>query len=135
MSSFDEFGCRSSLAGVRSRSLGGEGPDSVASKQRVGIREEHGVEEDKLRTLSLSERSDEGLTSTLSTEHVALQKVGNPCWELYCLEHGIQLDGRMPNDTTVGGGDSETGGASERDEMVDDAESDHHGKGHGSDEL
>jgi tubulin alpha len=32
-------------------------------------------------------------------------QVGNACWELYCLEHGIQPDGRMPSDTTVGGGD------------------------------
>ncbi|KAF8674343.1 hypothetical protein HU200_048172 [Digitaria exilis] len=28
-------------------------------------------------------------------------QVGNACWELYCLEHGIQ----MPSDKTVGGGD------------------------------
>jgi hypothetical protein len=27
------------------------------------------------------------------------------CWELYCLEHGIQPDGQMPSDMTVGGGD------------------------------
>ena len=27
------------------------------------------------------------------------------CWELYCLEHGIQPDGQMPSDKTVGGGD------------------------------
>ncbi|KAH1073151.1 hypothetical protein J1N35_025479 [Gossypium stocksii] len=32
-------------------------------------------------------------------------QVGNACWELYCLEHGIQPDGQMPSDTTVGGGD------------------------------
>lgn len=42
---------------------------------------------------------------------------GNACWELYCLEHGIQPDGQMPSDKTIGGGDdafntffSETGG-------------------------
>jgi hypothetical protein len=23
-------------------------------------------------------------------------QVGNACWELYCLEHGIQADGRIP---------------------------------------
>jgi tubulin alpha len=23
---------------------------------------------------------------------------GNACWELYCLEHGIQPDGTMPSD-------------------------------------
>merc|ERR1712012_298673 len=32
-------------------------------------------------------------------------QMGNACWELYCLEHGIQPDGRMPSDKTVGGGD------------------------------
>jgi tubulin alpha len=32
-------------------------------------------------------------------------QVGNACWELYCLEHGIQPDGQMPADKTVDGGD------------------------------
>ncbi|XP_060192759.1 tubulin alpha chain-like [Lycium barbarum] len=32
-------------------------------------------------------------------------QVGNACWELYCLEHGIKPDGQMPGDVTVGGGD------------------------------
>ncbi len=43
--------------------------------------------------------------------------MGNACWELYCLEHGIQPDGLMPADESVGEGDdsfnaffSETGG-------------------------
>ncbi|KAL9139222.1 alpha tubulin [Amphidinium carterae] len=45
-------------------------------------------------------------------------QIGNACWELFCLEHGIQPDGQMPSDKTVGGGDdafntffSETGRA------------------------
>jgi len=29
-------------------------------------------------------------------------QLGNSCWELYCLEHGIQPDGMMPSDTTPG---------------------------------
>ncbi|KAK8962527.1 Tubulin alpha-3 chain [Platanthera guangdongensis] len=29
-------------------------------------------------------------------------QVGNSHWELYCLEHGIQPDGMIPSDTTVG---------------------------------
>eukprot|EP01108_Squamamoeba_japonica_P000554 TRINITY_DN1187_c0_g2_i2.p1 TRINITY_DN1187_c0_g2~~TRINITY_DN1187_c0_g2_i2.p1 ORF type:complete len:397 (+),score=170.24 TRINITY_DN1187_c0_g2_i2:144-1334(+) len=29
-------------------------------------------------------------------------QVGNACWELYCLEHGISPDGKMPSDTSVG---------------------------------
>ena len=28
--------------------------------------------------------------------------MGNACWELYCLEHGIQPDGQMPSDKAVG---------------------------------
>ena len=29
-------------------------------------------------------------------------QMGNACWELYCLEHGIQPDGQMPSDKTAG---------------------------------
>ncbi|XP_026467892.1 tubulin alpha-1 chain-like [Ctenocephalides felis] len=32
-------------------------------------------------------------------------QIGNACWELYCLEHGIQPDGQMPSDKQIGGGD------------------------------
>lgn len=32
-------------------------------------------------------------------------QIGNACWELYCLEHGIQPDGNMPSDRTAGGTD------------------------------
>lgn len=28
--------------------------------------------------------------------------MGNACWELYCMEHGIQPDGMMPSDATPG---------------------------------
>jgi hypothetical protein len=28
--------------------------------------------------------------------------MGNACWELYCLEHGIQPDGHMPSDKAQG---------------------------------
>ncbi|OQR95926.1 alpha-tubulin [Thraustotheca clavata] len=31
-------------------------------------------------------------------------QVGNACWELYCLEHGIQPNEEMPSDKTIGGG-------------------------------
>merc|ERR1712223_1870485 len=30
-------------------------------------------------------------------------QIGNACWELYCLEHGIQPDGHMPSDKIMGG--------------------------------
>jgi len=33
-------------------------------------------------------------------------QMGNACWELYCLEHGIQPDGLMPTDTSHGVCDS-----------------------------
>ena len=29
-------------------------------------------------------------------------QMGNACWELYCLEHGIQPDGQMPTDDSIG---------------------------------
>ncbi|KAK6043859.1 hypothetical protein COOONC_18636 [Cooperia oncophora] len=29
-------------------------------------------------------------------------QMGNACWELYCLEHGIQPDGIMPEDDSLG---------------------------------
>uniref|UniRef100_A0AC34Q1Y3 Tubulin alpha chain n=1 Tax=Panagrolaimus sp. JU765 TaxID=591449 RepID=A0AC34Q1Y3_9BILA len=29
-------------------------------------------------------------------------QIGNACWELYCLEHGILPDGTMPQDDSVG---------------------------------
>jgi hypothetical protein len=32
-------------------------------------------------------------------------QMGNACWELYCLEHGIQPDGKIPSDKTSGATD------------------------------
>ncbi|KAH3779277.1 hypothetical protein DPMN_157078 [Dreissena polymorpha] len=32
-------------------------------------------------------------------------QIGNACWKLYCLEHGIQPDGQMPSDKNIGGAD------------------------------
>ena len=29
-------------------------------------------------------------------------QMGNACWELYCLEHGIMPNGLIPNDDSVG---------------------------------
>ncbi|KAI6213883.1 Tubulin alpha chain [Aphelenchoides besseyi] len=46
--------------------------------------------------------------STRSREVISIHvgqagvQIGNACWELYCLEHGIQPDGRMPSDSTTG---------------------------------
>nr|ACZ13344.1 tubulin alpha chain [Bursaphelenchus xylophilus] len=33
-------------------------------------------------------------------------QIGNACWELYCLEHGIQPDGQLPSGTQAGTDDS-----------------------------
>ena len=30
-------------------------------------------------------------------------QMGNACWELFCLEHGIQPDGSIPSNVTVNG--------------------------------
>merc|ERR1711887_342147 len=32
-------------------------------------------------------------------------QMGNACWELYCLEHGIAPDGSIPSDKSLGIGD------------------------------
>jgi tubulin alpha len=32
-------------------------------------------------------------------------QIANACWELYCLEHGIQPDGQMTSDKILHGGD------------------------------
>uniref|UniRef100_A0A3P9P331 Tubulin alpha chain n=1 Tax=Poecilia reticulata TaxID=8081 RepID=A0A3P9P331_POERE len=32
-------------------------------------------------------------------------QIGNACWELYCLEHGIHPDGQMSGNEMIGGGD------------------------------
>ena len=32
-------------------------------------------------------------------------QMGNACWELYCLEHGIHPDGTMPQDDSPGAED------------------------------
>ena len=43
-------------------------------------------------------------------------QMGNACWELYCMEHGIEASGNMPKDTNNENDDSfntffsETGG-------------------------
>lgn len=33
-------------------------------------------------------------------------QMGNACWELFCLEHGIQPDGSKPSNVTVGRNDT-----------------------------
>jgi tubulin alpha len=56
-------------------------------------------------------RCIENISSMLQRECISIHvgqagvQIGNACWELYCLEHGIQPDGQMPSDKTLGGGD------------------------------
>uniref|UniRef100_A0A8C0WEQ0 Tubulin alpha chain n=1 Tax=Castor canadensis TaxID=51338 RepID=A0A8C0WEQ0_CASCN len=45
-----------------------------------------------------------GLCISVHVGQASVQ-IGNACWEHYCLEHGIQPDGQMPSDKTIGGGD------------------------------
>ena len=33
-------------------------------------------------------------------------QIGNACWELYCLEHGIQPNGVIPSDKLYGSTDN-----------------------------
>ena len=48
-----------------------------------------------------------GLLLSLQRECISVHvgqagvQMGNSCWELYCLEHGIQPDGQMPSDKTL----------------------------------
>ena len=35
-------------------------------------------------------------------------QIGNACWELFCLEHGIQPDGQKPADDEDGGADDDS---------------------------
>ncbi|EYC35728.1 hypothetical protein Y032_0992g3330, partial [Ancylostoma ceylanicum] len=61
------------------------------------------VARDYLRVAAVSQRglpnSGQSMREVISI-HVgqAGVQIGNACWELYCLEHGIQPDGRMPSD-------------------------------------
>ncbi|KAF8374214.1 hypothetical protein PRIPAC_80643 [Pristionchus pacificus] len=53
--------------------------------------------------LALNEMAPNGKMREIISIHVgqAGVQIGNACWELYCLEHGINPDGTMPADQTV----------------------------------
>ena len=46
-------------------------------------------------------RSPAPVTNTIPSPP-ASGLMGNACWELYCLEHGLQPDGQMPSDKQAG---------------------------------
>ncbi|CAH0482148.1 unnamed protein product [Peronospora belbahrii] len=50
-------------------------------------------------------REERALFGMIRRKGVGIQ-VGNSCWELYCLEHGIQPDGQIPSDSSAMGDDS-----------------------------
>lgn len=62
-------------------------------------------------SIALKTRRSQRLCSGSQRECISIHvgqagvQIGNACWELYCLEHGIQPDGQMPSDKTIGGGD------------------------------
>ena len=47
---------------------------------------------------------DDDVTRECLSVHVGQAgcQIGNSCWELYCLEHGLMPDGRMASDNTTG---------------------------------
>ena len=45
-------------------------------------------------------------------------QIGNACWELYCFEHGIERDGQLASDKTIGDGDCALGTSLSVDSMV-----------------
>merc|ERR1711924_389515 len=62
------------------------------------------------RTSSVGPHAQTSFSSTMReciSTHIGQGgcQIGNACWELYCLEHGIQPDGQMPSDKAIGGGD------------------------------
>lgn len=56
----------------------------------------------------VSDACDDLLQRECISIHVgqAGAQIGNACWELYCLEHGIQPDGQRPSDKSASGDDS-----------------------------
>ena len=51
-------------------------------------------------------------------------QIGSACWELFCFEHGIQQDGQLASDKTIGDGDCAFGTSPSVDAMVCDLASD-----------
>ncbi|VDK52153.1 unnamed protein product [Anisakis simplex] len=96
------FGERKEREGLR---VGGE---EVSEKQTALNKWNPKADLAELSVVSnWSHEGDEGNMREVISIHIgqAGVQIGNACWELYCLEHGIQPDGQMPSDKSVGGGD------------------------------
>ncbi|KAG1942219.1 tubulin alpha-1B chain [Pimephales promelas] len=88
-------------------------PDEQDDGWLVGVKETHWLEHKNLLAKGVF---PENFTQKLRKKLIQREcisvhvgqagvQMGNACWELYCLEHGIQPDGQMPSDKTIGGGD------------------------------
>ncbi|KTG01459.1 hypothetical protein cypCar_00014185 [Cyprinus carpio] len=80
-------------------------------KSQIYYRELHFRPEDSIDISGFSDYKEHCNRMMLQRECISVHvgqagaQIGNSCWELYCLEHGIQPDGQMPSDKTIGGGD------------------------------
>ncbi|KAL7370068.1 hypothetical protein ABVT39_018139 [Epinephelus coioides] len=83
-----------------------DNPDEQDDGWLLGVQESHWVENKNISAKGVFPENFTQKRECLSI-HVgqAGVQMGNACWELYCLEHGIQPDGQMPSDKTIGGGD------------------------------
>ncbi|KAK1876777.1 Tubulin alpha-1A chain [Dissostichus eleginoides] len=83
-----------------------ENPDEQDDGWLLGVQETHWLQNKDISIKGVFPENFTQKRECLSI-HVgqAGVQMGNACWELYCLEHGIQPDGQMPSDKTIGGGD------------------------------
>ena len=75
--------------------------DIIAIAGKNGLKEWERISHYPVSSLNVSNNAGMYLYAHVQ----AAVQIGNACWELYCLEHGIQPDGQMPSDKTIGGGD------------------------------
>ncbi|KAK2857188.1 hypothetical protein Q5P01_005923 [Channa striata] len=83
-----------------------DNPDEQDDGWLLGVKESHWLQKKDISAKGVFPENFTQKRECISV-HVgqAGVQMGNACWELYCLEHGIQPDGQMPSDKTIGGGD------------------------------